>query len=325
MVSRRAILFGVAAAAGTTAFGRRTAAALATGAPSLTPVNFAVPAGACDCHTHVIGDPRKFPFSPSRSYTPAPASVDELKALHRALHISRVVIVQPSVYGTDNRCTLDALRQLGVSARGIAVVDEKSSGAELDEMDGAGIRGIRINLATAGQTDPDLARKRFDAAIQRIGGRKWHLQMYTTPPVIAAIHSRVVAAPVPVVFDHFGGAQAAGGVRQEGFDSLVDLVRTGRAYVKLSAPYRGSSQQPAFADMTPLAAALIHANLARILWGTDWPHPDTTVPAGRSAMDVAPHLPIDDGVALNQFGMWVPDPAGRQQVLVDNPAGLYAF
>ena len=324
MVSRRAVLVSVAAA-GAAAFGRRPAAALVSQVSSLTPVNFEVPAGACDCHTHVIGDPREFPFAPSRSYTPGPAPVVELKALHRALHISRVVIVQPSVYGTDNACTLNAIRQLGGSARGIAVVDEKSSAAELDEMDGSGIRGIRINLATAGQTDPDLAKKRFDAAVQRIGSRKWHIQMYSTLPVIAAIRSRVAASPVPVVFDHFGGAQAAGGAGQEGFDSLLDLVRSGRAYVKLSAPYRGSSQGPSFADMSPLADALIGANLHRILWGTDWPHPDTRVPPGRTAMDVAPHLPIDDGAAINQFAVWVPDSAARTRMLVGNPADLYGF
>ena len=325
MLSRRAILKSVAAAAALQAFGRPSAALGAGPLTSVTPVNFDVPAGACDCHTHVIGDPAKFPFSPSRSYTPAAAPVEELQALHRSLHIARVVIVQPSVYGTDNRCTLDAMRQLGPSARGIAVVDEQAPASALDDMEQAGIRGIRINLATAGQTDPDLARRRFDAAVQRIGARTWHIQMYATLPVIAAIHSRVAASPVPVVFDHFGGAQAAGGVGQEGFDGLVELVRSGRAYVKVSAPYRGSSQAPAFADMTPLADALIGANIERVLWGSDWPHPDTRVAPGRSPMEVAPHLSIDDGIAINQLARWASDTAARKRILVDNPAALYRF
>src|SRR4051794_8911201 len=144
MLSRRDIL--IAAAAGTAAFGRRAGAQMGTSgsvAPAATPVNFAVPPGACDSHTHVIRDPRRFPLSPSRTYTPEQAPVDSLRALHRALHIARVVIVQPSVYGTDNACTLDALRQLGPAARGIAVVDDKTSPAVLDEMDAAGIRGLR--------------------------------------------------------------------------------------------------------------------------------------------------------------------------------------
>jgi predicted TIM-barrel fold metal-dependent hydrolase len=236
-----------------------------------------------------------------------------------------VVVVQPSVYGTDNACTLDGIRRLGPGARGIAVVDDNTPAAALDEMEAAGIRGIRINLATAGQTDPDVARKRLDAAVQRIGSRKWHIQMYATLPVISAIRAQVAAAPVPIVFDHFGGAQAAGGVAQEGFDVLLDLVRTGRAHVKVSAPYRGSKQAPAFADMAPLAKALISANVQRVLWGTDWPHPDTSTVPGRTAMDVSPHRQVDDGLVLNQLAVWAPDPAMRRTILVDNPAALYHF
>jgi predicted TIM-barrel fold metal-dependent hydrolase len=322
MLSRRAVLVSGAAAA-VAAAARRLSALQSPS--SLTPVSFDVPAGACDCHTHIIGDPRRFPFTPARTYTPEQGSVEDLQALHRALHIARVVIVQPSVYGTDNACTLDGIRRLGPGARGIAVVDEKTSGEALDEMERVGIRGIRINLVTAGQTDPDVARKRFDAAVQRIGGRKWHIQMYATLPVIAAIRTQVAAAPVPIVFDHFGGAQAAGGVGQEGFDVLLDLVRTGRAHVKVSAPYRGSTQAPGFADMGPLAKALITANVQRVLWGTDWPHPDTSTVPGRTAMDVSPHRHVDDGLVLNQLATWAPDPVMRRTILVDNPAALYRF
>src|SRR4051812_4233540 len=126
MLSRRAVLKSVAAAAGVQAFGRPSVTSGAGPDPSVTPVNFDVPAGACDCHTHVIGDVARFPLSPTRTYTPAPASVEELQSLHRSLRIARVVIVNPSVYGTDNRCTLDAMRQLGPSARGIAVVDDQT-------------------------------------------------------------------------------------------------------------------------------------------------------------------------------------------------------
>jgi predicted TIM-barrel fold metal-dependent hydrolase len=323
MLSRRAVLVGGAAAAAAVV-GRRLSAQSTTPV-RLTPVSFGVPAGACDCHTHVIGDPRRFPFTAIRTYTPAQGSVEELQALHQALHITRVVVVQPSVYGTDNSCTLDAIRRLGPGARGIAVVDEKTPGEALDEMERAGIRGIRINLATAGQTDPDVARKRFDAAVQLIGSRKWHIQMYATLPVIAAIRPQVAAAPIPVVFDHFGGAQAAGGITQEGFDVLLDLVRTGRAHVKISAPYRGSTEGPGFGDMAPLAKALIAANARRVLWGTDWPHPDTSAVPGRTAMDISPHRLIDDGLVFNQFATWAPDPATRKRILVENPAALYRF
>jgi predicted TIM-barrel fold metal-dependent hydrolase len=288
-------------------------------------VSFAVPRGACDCHTHVFGNPQRFPFVPGRVYTPEPASVDEMRRLHRALHIDRVVIVQPSVYGTNNACTLDAIRQLGASARGIAVIDDTTADAALEEMQRAGIRGVRLNLATAGVTDPEVARRRFNVMGDRIKGRPWHIQMNTDLSIIDALHSAFAASAAPVVFDHFGGAQAARGTRQQGFEALLDLVRSGKAYVKISAPYRSSTGSPDYRDIAPLATALIDANAQRILWGTDWPHPDSAPAAGRRATDIAPLLQIDDGHVLNQLAAWVPDPALRKTILVANPARLYHF
>jgi predicted TIM-barrel fold metal-dependent hydrolase len=300
---------------------RRTRSADLIASQPATAVNFTVPANAWDCHTHIFGDPKKFPFTASRTYTPESASVAEMRALHRALHTTRVVIVQPSVYGTDNSCTLDAIRQLGVNARGIAVIDDSTSDAALDDMHRGGIRGIRINLATVGQTDPELGRRRFGAAVARIRNRKWHIQMYTQLSVIAALQKEISASPVPVVFDHFGGAQAAGGTTQAGFDVLLDLVRSGPAYVKVSAPYRGSTAAPDFSDMAPLAKALIAANVRRILWGTDWPHPDTA--SGKQPTDISPLRQIDDGRVFNQFAVWTASAEERKTILVDNPASLY--
>jgi predicted TIM-barrel fold metal-dependent hydrolase len=296
---------------------------LANASQPSTPIRFKVPDGACDCHTHVFGDPTRFPFAETRTYTPEPASVAEMRKLHRALHTTRVVIVQPSVYGTDNACTIDGIRQLSPNARGVAVIDERTSDAALDDMHQAGIRGIRINLATVGQNDPEVGRRRLVAAIERVRGRGWHVQMYTQLPVIAALQREVASSPVPIVFDHFGGAQANGGIAQPGFDVLLDLVRSGRAYVKVSAPYRGSSNGPAYADMGPLATALIAANVQRILWGTDWPHPDTT--PGRQPAEISPLRQIDDGRVFNQFAEWAADAGTRNTILVSNPASLYGF
>jgi len=270
----------------------------------------------------VFGDRRRFPFTPNRTYTPESASVEEMRALHHALHTTRVVIVQPSVYGTDNACTLDGIKQLGPNARGIAVIDDQTPDAALDDMEHGGMRGIRINLATAGQTDPELGRRRFETAVTRIGKRKWHVQMYTQLSVIEAMQKELAASPVPVVFDHFGGAQASAGPSQRGFDVLLDLVRSGRAYVKVSAPYRGSTSAPDFADMAPLAKALVAANVRRILWGTDWPHPDTT--PGRAPTEISPRRQIDDGRVFNQFASWT-TAAERKSILVDNPKELYGF
>ena len=292
-----------------------------------TRVTFEVPVGACDCHTHIFGDPARFPFAPARTYTPEPASIDEMRRLHHALHISRVVVVQPSVYGTDNACTLDAIRQLAPNARGVAVIDDRVTGAALDEMDRIGIRGVRINLATAGQTDPEVGRRRFGAAIEtlRAGNRTWHIQINTQLSMIDAMRKELAASPVPVVFDHFGGAQAALGLEQRGFDVLLDLVRTGRVYVKLSAPYLGSMAAPDYADLAPLAEALIRANVHRVLWGTDWPHPSASQAAGRTPADISPLRQIDDGRVFNQFAMWAPNAADRKTILVDNPNMLYGF
>jgi predicted TIM-barrel fold metal-dependent hydrolase len=142
-------------------------------------VSFDIPPGACDCHTHIFGDPAKFPFSPDRVYTPETALPEEMSALHRALHIERVVIVTPSVYGADNSATLYGMKARGATTRGVAVIDDKTSDRELDALEAAGIHGIRLNLATAGLNDPADARRRFERAVQRIAPRSWHIQMNT--------------------------------------------------------------------------------------------------------------------------------------------------
>jgi predicted TIM-barrel fold metal-dependent hydrolase len=312
-----------AVAAGTAGLLLKSDAALASASQPSTPVNFAVPEGACDCHVHTF-DPQKFPYSPTRPYTPEPVSVEELQSLHKALHISRVIVVQTTVYAADNRGVLDAMKQLGPRARGVAVIDDKTPDSALDEMDRAGIRGIRLNLETAGQTDPEIGRKRFQAAVERIKGRKWHIQIYARLSVIEGIKTLVADAPMPVVFDHFGGVEAALGPNQPGFSSLMTLLRTGKAYVKISAPYRSSTEAPDYPDVAPIARALVASNPERILWGSDWPHPGLPVP-GRSNAEITPFFQIDDGRVLNLLPTWVPDAATRKTILVENPAKLYGF
>ena len=290
-----------------------------------TAVNFSVPRGACDCHVHVFGDPAQFPFAAARGYTPPPASADDLRKLHRALRISRVVIVQPSVYGTDNSCTLDGMRQIGARARGVAVIDAATTDAALADMHKAGIRGVRVNLATAGESNPDIARRNLLEAASRVAPLGWHVQVYTGLDVVAALHDEVMQLSVPIVLDHFGGAQAALGTGQPGFAALLALVRTGKAYVKVSGHYRNSAKAPDYADCAPLARALIAANPDRIVWGTDWPHPAHPASPAKALSEIAPSYDIDDGLALNQLGLWAPDAAVRRKILVENPARLYDF
>jgi predicted TIM-barrel fold metal-dependent hydrolase len=312
-MTRRGVLLGAAALVG---FGKASQPA--------TAVNFSIPPNASDCHTHIFGDPKQFPLWSGRSYTPETALPAEMSALHRVLHMMRVVIVTPSVYGVDNSATIYGMKARGKDARGVAVIDEHTSEHDLDSMGIAGIRGIRLNLASSGQNSTAAARQLFQAAAERMKRRNWHVQMYTNLAIISGIKDLVQSSPTPVVFDHFGGAQAAQGLEQPGFADLVELVRSGKAYVKISGAYRASTQAPDYADVTPFAEALIAANADRIVWGTDWPHPGTAVP-NRPLTELTPLTQIDDGRLLNQLAVWAPDAAVRKKILVDNPARLYGF
>src|SRR5258705_7533717 len=263
MFTRRSILLA-SIAAGVTMPNRP---ALSKAAHPPTPVNSDVPAGACDCHTHIHADPEKFPFFAGRVYTPEPASPEEMTALHKALHIERVVIVTPSVYGPDNSATLYGMKARGPTARGVAVIDDKTPEGDLDMMQQAGFRGIRLNLATGGVNDPAIGPPAFQPAVERVKTRGWHVQLFTSLGMISGIKDLVMASPVPVVFDHFGGAQADLGLDQPGFADLLDLVKSGKAHVKISGAYRASKLAPDYPDAAPLARALIAANAERIIWG----------------------------------------------------------
>lgn len=285
------------------------------------PPRFEVPAGACDCHVHVFGPAGRYPLDPGHAYTPGDASVEELLALHDLLGLQRVVIVHPSPYGTDNRCTLEATRRLGERARAVVVVQPDLSPEALRAMHADGARGVRVNLETAGQHDPVAAGALLEAAARQVAPLGWHVQTYTNMAVIGALHEALARLPVPLVVDHFGRARAAEGTGQPGFPELLGLVRAGRAYVKISAPHR-ISDRPDRADAGPLARALFEANPERVVWGTDWPHPG----GNRGNPDtVEPFDPIDDGAALNRLAEWFPDAAARRLILVENPARLYGF
>jgi predicted TIM-barrel fold metal-dependent hydrolase len=290
-------------------------------------VAFDVPRGACDCHVHVFGEVERFPFAEKRIYTPPPALTEQLLGLQRDLHLERVVVVQPSVYGSDNACTLDAIGRMGPRARGVAVIDRTTSRKSLEELEAAGVRGVRLNLETntAGRFDAKDARAVLDATADQIAGLGWHVQLYTRPAVIAALGEDIMRLPFPVVLDHFGRADPAQGPRAPDFVALCELVRSGHAYVKISGAYRISQAGPDYADVAPLAQALVAANPDRIIWGSDWPHPNSDHGRGKPLTEISPPFPIDDGLLLNQLVKWVPDPALRKKILVDNPARLYGF
>lgn len=315
MPSRRDILIG-AGVAGVAALARPFTTVCARAAQPSTPVAFDVPAGACDCHTHVIGDARRFPFASSRSYTPETASVEELRALQRALHMDRVVVVQPTVYGTDNSCLLDALGQLGQRARGIAVMGDRTTSEELDAMHRAGIRGVRIHVGgTDGPFDSARVRQQFTAAVDRIKGRGWHVELVASSSAeIEVIGEAATSSTVPVSFD-FGTLDSLS-VTEPGFATLLRLLEGGNVYVNIAGPYL----DPNVARKTK---ALIAANPRRITWGSNWPHV-ARIP-GRAITEVTPLDQIDDGRDVNRLATWTSSAAERRLILVENPIRLYGF
>jgi predicted TIM-barrel fold metal-dependent hydrolase len=280
-----------------------------------------MPAGAIDVHNHIVGPRSKYPMAPNRTYTPPEASVAQLRALRARLGVSRNVIVQPSFYGFDNACLVDALAELGTSARGIAVVPLNVTDTELQRLASRGVSGVRLNLATFGIHDPKVAADAAHAFATRLVPLGWHIQINTDLQVIDGLAPMLADIKVPVVFDHVGNADAALGVNQKGFGALVALVRARNTYVKLSAPYN-LSKRADWADVVPLAKALIEAGPDRMLWGTNWPHP------GRRRDDIAeitPYLVVDNAKLLVHFAQQCSDAAMRKMILVDTPQRLYRF
>ncbi len=277
--------------------------------------------GATDCHVHIIGPQSKYPMAPKRPYTPPEATVAQLKAMHARIGITRTVLVQPSFYGTDNSCMLDALMQLGNNARGVAVIDANTPEQTLRAMDAKGVRGIRINLESAGNRDPKAAAAMITTFAKKIAPLNWHVQIFTVAAVIDKVINAIINSPVPVVIDHFG---MPGGEDSnfKGAQAVVDLAHARKAYVKLSGEYR-FAKMPLGDDVKRLAQTLIYAARDRMLWGSDWPHTQT-IP-GHSANEVTPFNKIDDTAYMRFFNSWYPDETTRKMILVDNPAKLYRF
>jgi predicted TIM-barrel fold metal-dependent hydrolase len=286
-----------------------------------------LPGGSCDCHVHIF-DAGRFPFAANRSYTPGRARVSDLLEFEARLGIERVVVVQPSVYGTDNSAMLAALRDLGtLRARGIAVIDpEVVTQAELRAMHEQGVRGVRLNLEVKGQRDQSVALAQLKRAADTVAPLSWAIQIYADVDIVAALAPTIGALPVHVVLDHFAGVRVPKQPEQkEAFDTVLALVKGGNVYVKLSAPYRASRQAPDYADIAPFAQALIQARPDRMLWASDWPHTGSASHRDGDLSRVEPFRNEDAGRALNHVLAWADTAAVRQQILVENPARLYGF
>jgi predicted TIM-barrel fold metal-dependent hydrolase len=319
MITRRNLLKALALSCATVSTAPTIAATHKLSSAHLHP---RIPPHACDCHSHIIGPYSRYPMIEARTYTPPTASVGELKAMHAALGIERSVLVQPSFYGTDNSCLLDALTALGPTARGVAVIPASPLSSEIDRLREAGVVGIRVNQ-TGGSKDPGTLKRRVERAARQAAEQDWIVQIFFPLHTIASMADIIEASPAPFVLDHFAGADATG-VHQEGMDRVLGLVKDGKAYVKLSAMYHQAAA-PDYPGMGELATAFIAANLRRVLWATDWPHTDPRKAPGRTKDDVNPFYSIDDMNLLEHFFAWVPDPAVRATILADNPAHLFKF
>jgi predicted TIM-barrel fold metal-dependent hydrolase len=280
-----------------------------------------MPVGAIDVHNHIVGPLSKYPMAANRTYTPPEASVAQLRALRAQLGTARNVIVQPSFYGFDNSQLVDALKDLGTTARGVAVVPLDVPDAELQRLAAAGVTGVRLNLATFGIRDPKQASEAVHALAPRFVALNWHIQINTDLAVIDGLAPMIGDVKVPIVFDHMGNLKAENGMNQKGFGALVELVKARNTYVKLSAPYN-LSKRPDWADVVPFAKALIAAGPDRMLWGTNWPHPG----GGRGDIrEITPYQVVDNPKLLLAFAEHCPDPAMRKVILVDTPQRLYRF
>jgi predicted TIM-barrel fold metal-dependent hydrolase len=279
------------------------------------PPRFAFPALACDCHAHILGPASRFGYAPERVYTPPDCLLPDYQAMLAMLGVERAVLVQPSVYGTDNTVMLAALREAGAAMRGVAVVGGSVPDAELEALHAAGVRGARVNIVDVkeGQGKGVLPAGRLREIARRIAPLGWHLEILAHVDEFPGLERDLADLPVDVVFGHLGYMRTDRGLQAPGFRSLVRLLREGRGWAKLTGPYRISTASMPYADVTPFAHALLEAAPGRVLWGSDWPHVMV-----RGAMP-------NDGDLANLLLDWIPEDSLRRAVLVDNPARLYGF
>lgn len=282
-----------------------------------------IPADACDCHAHVF-EPTRFPYARDRAYTPPTAGVQQLAQLHRQLSVDRVVLVQPSVYGTDNACMLDALQVLGRDAsRGIAVVDLSTvPDDELHRLHDGGIRGVRLNLQVSGDGLADAKRQVQDARrLRTLPG--WSLQVHASLEAVVGLLEEFRGLGLPVVIDHHAGGLRPG-AGEDLLGRLLAELQRGHLYVKLSAPYRLWSG--AGTDQAARLAREFHAAAPdRVLWGSDWPHTGGSGQRGGNAQAIEPFRTVDNGQVLRDLLACLPDEDARHRLLVRNPAALYGF
>jgi len=273
---------------------------------------FKAPPGACDAHCHIFGPHDKYPYAADRTYTPHDAPLERFRELQRTLGLTRAVLVNASCHGSDNTVILDAIAASGGHYRGVANPDDSFTEADYRRMHEGGVRGVRFNFVKHLGGMPDMGE--FRRIIERIRPLGWHVDLHFDAGDLVEHADLLESMPVPFIIDHMGRVPTRNGLEQAPFQQLLKVFRSNpRCWVKISGSERISSNGPPFTDAVPFARALVETAPDRILWGTDWPHPN-----------IAKHMP-NDGDLVDLVPLIVPEPALQQQVLVDNPHRLYEF
>ena len=276
-----------------------------------SPTAFAPPPGATDAHCHIFGPAHRFPFASEATYTPADAGIEDFEVLQERLGLSRAVFVQASCHGTDNAAMVDALIRGQGRYAGVAMIDESFSTADIGVLHDAGVRGTRFNFVAHLGGAPDL--EVFWRLVDRVQPFGWHIVLHFDAKDLPSHAKLLDRMPCPYVIDHMARVDATAGFGQTPFEALLELMRDERAWVKVSGAERLTAEgTPPYDDVVPYAQALIAAAPERILWGTDWPHPNVR------------HMP-DDGDLVDMLVAFAPDESTRNRILVSNPETLYDF
>jgi predicted TIM-barrel fold metal-dependent hydrolase len=275
------------------------------------PSAFVPPPGACDAHCHIFGPAAQFPFSADRTYTPPDSGIEDFERLQARLGLSRAVFVQASCHGTDNAAMVDAIERGAGRYAGVAMIDDSFTDADIGALHDAGVRGTRFNFVAHLGGAPEMGE--FWRIVERVAAFGWHIVLHFDAKDLGSYASMLDQLPVPFVIDHMARVDAKAGLDQEPFQHLLHLMADERAWVKISGAERLTADgPPPYDDVVPYARALIAAAPDRVLWGTDWPHPNVR------------HMP-DDGDLLDLLASFAPDDATRHRILVDNPTRLYDF
>jgi len=269
------------------------------------------PQNACDAHCHIFGPGDKYPYAPNRTYTPPDAPLERFKELQKTLGLERAVLVNASCHGTDNSVILDAIAQSNGRYRGVANVDDSFSDNDFEALHAGGIRGVRFNFVRhlGGVPDMDV----FHRILDRVKGLGWHVVLHFDAADVVEFKDMLLNLPVPFVIDHMGRVPTQDGLEQEPFQRLLELARNETCWIKVCGAERISSAGPPFTDAVPFAQAIIDVAPDRVLWGTDWPHPN-----------IKKHMP-NDGDLVDLIPLMAPDEAMQKKLLVDNPHRLYGF